>query len=49
MPEAENAETQEERDFLKTAVASVGDNGWNRWNWSQDQADGLRLGDEKSA
>ena len=30
------------------AVASAGDNGWNRWNWSQDQADGLRLGDEKS-
>ena len=48
MSEAENAETQEERDFLKTAVASAGDNGWNRWNWSQDQADGLRLGDEKS-
>ena len=48
MPEAGNVETQEERDFLKTAVASAGDNGWNRWNWAQDQADGLRLGDEKS-
>ena len=48
MPEAENPETQEERDFLKTAVASAGDSGWNRWNWAQDQADGLRLDAEKS-
>jgi hypothetical protein len=49
MPEAEDAETREERDFLKTAVSSAGDNGWNRWDWAQDQADGLRLGDEQSS
>ena len=49
MPEDEDAETREERDFLKTAVASAGDNGWNRWDWAQDQADGLRLGDEQSS
>ena len=48
MPEREDAETAEERAFLKTAVSSAGDNGWNRWEWSQDQADALRLGDEQS-
>ena len=48
MPERQDAETVEERDFLKTAVSSAGDNGWNRWEWSQDQADALRLGDEQS-
>ena len=48
MPENEDVETLEERDFLKTAVSSAGDNGWNRWEWSQDQADALRLGDEQS-
>ena len=48
MPEQEDAETIEERSFLKTAVSSAGDNGWNRWEWSQDQADALRLGDEQS-
>lgn len=46
--ENEDSETLEERDFLKTAVSSAGDNGWNRWDWMQDQADGLRLGDENS-
>jgi hypothetical protein len=49
MPEVEDAETKEERDFLKTAVSSAGDNGWNRWVMAQDQADGLRLGDELSS
>ena len=47
MPGFENDETDEEKSFLKTAVASAGDNGWNRWEWDQDQADGLRLGDDQ--
>ena len=47
MPEQENDETDEEKSFLKTAVASSGDNGWNRWDWDQDKADGLRLGDDQ--
>lgn len=47
MPAFENDETEEEKSFLKTAVASAGDNGWNRWEWDQDQADGLRLGDDQ--
>lgn len=46
-PEQENDETDEEKSFLKTAVASSGDNGWNRWDWDQDKADGLRLGDDQ--
>jgi hypothetical protein len=49
MSEVEDAETKEERGFLKTAVSSAGDNGWNRWDLAQDQADGLRLGDELSS
>jgi hypothetical protein len=48
MAEREDAETAEEHAFLKTAVSSAGDNGWNRWEWSQDQADALRLGGEQS-
>ncbi|MBT5716427.1 MAG: hypothetical protein HOI70_05910 [Opitutae bacterium] len=47
MPELEDDETDEEKSFLKTAVASAGDNGWNRWELDQDQADGLRLGDDQ--
>ncbi len=47
MPEQESDETDDEKSFLKTAVASAGDNGWNRWEWNQDQADGLRLGDDQ--
>jgi hypothetical protein len=47
MPEQENDETDEEKSFLKTAVASSGDNDWNRWDWDQDKADGLRLGDDQ--
>ena len=35
-------------DFLKTAVLSAGDTGWNRWVWGQDLADGLRLGSDDS-
>ena len=47
IPEQENDETDEEKSFLKTAVSSAGDNGWNRWEWDQDQADELRLGDDQ--
>ena len=47
-PDAEDAETSQERSFLKTAVSSAGDSGWNRWESYQDQADALRLGDEQS-
>ena len=47
MPEFENDETDQEKSFLKTAVASSGDNGWNRWEWDQDRADALRLGDDQ--
>ena len=47
IPSFENDETDEEKSFLKTAVSSSGDNGWNRWIWDQDQADGLRSGDEQ--
>jgi hypothetical protein len=28
-------------------LSSAGDNGWNRWEWDQDKADGLRLGDDQ--
>lgn len=47
IPAFENDETDEEKSFLKTAVSSAGDNGWNRWEWDQDKADGLRLGDDQ--
>lgn len=47
MSEQEDDETDEEKSFLKTAVASAGDSGWNRWVWDQDQADGMRLGDDQ--
>lgn len=47
MSEQEDDETDAEKSFLKTAVASAGDNGWNRWVWDQDQADGIRLGDDQ--
>ena len=35
--------TRSEMNFLKTAVESAGDNGWNRWQESQENADGLRM------
>lgn len=47
MPEFEDDETDDEKSFLKTAVASSGDSGWNRWEWDQDRADALRLGDDQ--
>jgi hypothetical protein len=47
MSEQEDDETDEEKSFLKTAVASAGDSGWNRWVWDQDKADGIRLGDDQ--
>lgn len=42
----ESPEGAEEREFLRVAVESAGDNGWNRWEFVQDNADGLRAGDE---
>ena len=41
----ESEETSEEREFLKVAIESAGDNGWNRWLSVQENADGLRIGD----
>ncbi len=41
----ETEETIEEREFLKVAIESAGDNGWNRWLSVQENADGLRIGD----
>ena len=39
-----NRRTYKEREnFLKTAVESAGDNGWNRWEESEDNANGLRM------
>ena len=35
--------TKSEKVFLKTAVESAGDNGWNRWEESEDNANGLRM------
>ena len=35
--------TKREKNFLKTAVESAGDNGWNRWEESEDNANGLRM------
>jgi hypothetical protein len=40
--------TRSEKNFLKTAVESAGDNGWNRWEESADNADGLRMAYEDS-
>ena len=40
--------TKSERNFLSTAVESAGDNGWNRWEESDDNANGLRMGLEDS-
>ena len=39
-------DTSEEKDYLRTAVLSSGDSGWNRWELNQDFADALRMGDE---
>lgn len=35
--------TKSEKNFLRTAVESAGDNGWNRWEESEDNANGLRM------
>jgi len=40
----EDESTKMERNFLKVAVESAGDNGWNRWEESTENADGVRLG-----
>lgn len=39
-------DTIEEKNFLKFAILSAGDNGWNRWELNQDSADAMRLGEE---
>ena len=44
----EDTATAEEIEFLKVAIESAGDNGWNRWLTVQENADGLRIGDLSS-
>ena len=44
----EDEETQMEKNFLRTAVESAGDNGWNRWAENSGNADELRMGEENS-
>tara|TARA_B100000242_G_scaffold294204_1_gene275456 strand:- start:4176 stop:5402 length:1227 start_codon:yes stop_codon:yes gene_type:complete len=45
----DHALTKEELAFLNSVMLSMGDQGWNRWESDQDQADGLRLGDDQSS
>ena len=45
----DHAPTKEELAFLNSVMLSMGDQGWNRWESDQDQADGLRLGDDQSS
>ena len=45
----DHALTKEELAFLNSVMLSMGDQGWNRWESNQDQADGLRLGDDQSS
>ena len=45
----DHPQTKEEMTFLNSVMLSMGDRGWNRWESNQDQADGLRLGDEQSS
>ena len=45
----DHPQTKEEMAFLNSVMLSMGDRGWNRWESNQDQADGLRLGDEQSS
>ena len=47
--EPDHALTKEELAFLNSVMLSMGDQGWNRWESDQDQADGLRLGDDQSS
>ena len=45
----DHPQTKEEMAFLNSVMLSMGDRGWNRWESNQDQADGLRLGEEQSS
>ena len=38
--------TENEKNFLRTAVESAGDSGWNRWEESEDNANELRMGND---
>jgi hypothetical protein len=40
--------TDNEKNFLRTAVESAGDNGWNRWEESEDNANELRMANDDS-
>ncbi len=44
LAEPDNA-TQLEQDFLEAVLESAGDNAWDRWILSQENADGLLAGD----
>ena len=38
--------TENEKNFLRTAVESAGDSGWNRWEESEDNANELRMAND---
>jgi hypothetical protein len=40
--------TENEKNFLRTAVESAGDSGWNRWEESEDNANELRMANDDS-
>ena len=40
--------TENEKNFLRTAVESAGDSGWNRWEESEDNANKLRMANDDS-
>ena len=40
--------TDNEKNFLRTAVESAGDSGWNRWEESEDNANELRMANDDS-
>jgi len=40
--------TENEKNFLRTAVESAGDSGWNRWEESEDNANELRMANQDS-
>tara|TARA_A100001015_G_scaffold292707_1_gene368353 strand:+ start:315 stop:2288 length:1974 start_codon:yes stop_codon:yes gene_type:complete len=41
-------QTRNEKNFLRTAVESAGDNGWNRWEENEDNVNELRMGNDDS-
>ncbi|MBP51873.1 MAG: hypothetical protein CMI27_01880 [Opitutae bacterium] len=46
--QSNHPETAEESEFLRNAVLSSGDSGWNRWQINQDNADAIRMGDSQA-